>query len=289
MEINKIFNSKRFGKYLAADLRRCGANFGVSFIALTLAGVLAYLIVGTVSMATGSGWYSSVALFRAIYIGIAAIILISIMPAKCYGFITDRRAGANWLMVPASTTEKFISMIINTLIIIPIAFLAGVLLLDWLVVVLDPNLDTTIIGGMKELCWLFAEMASTESETNALLIENIASGNIFLTSIDDIATWILIYLLGALCFKKNKVVKTMFAWIGVCIILSIFLSPLMLSLSGGIDMEAINAVSNGDIEAASQMAENFINNAVIFDVILDTILMVGAAVGIFFRIKTLKH
>ena len=289
MEINKIFNSKRFGKYLAADLRRCGANFGVSFIALTLAGVLAYFIVGTVSMATGSGWYSSVALFRAIYIGIAAIILISIMPAKCYGFITDRRAGANWLMVPASTTDKFISMLINTLIIIPIAFLAGVLLLDWLVVVLDPNLDTTIIGGMKELCWLFAEMASTESETNALLIENIASGNIFLTSIDDIATWILIYLLGALCFKKNKVVKTMFAWIGVCIILSIFLSPLMLSLSGGIDMEAINAVSNGDIEAASQMAENFINNAVIFDVILDTILMVGAAVGIFFRIKTLKH
>lgn len=289
MEINKIFNSKRFGKYLAADLRRCGANFGVSFIALTLAGVLAYFIVGTVSMATGSGWYSSVALFRAIYIGIAAIILISIMPAKCYGFITDRRAGANWLMVPASTTEKFISMLINTLIIIPIAFLAGVLLLDWLVVVLDPNLDTTIIGGMKELCWLFAEMASTESETNALLIENIASGNIFLTSIDDIATWILIYLLGALCFKKNKVVKTMFAWIGVCIILSIFLSPLMLSLSGGIDMEAINAVSNGDIEAASQIAENFINKAVIFDVILDTILMVGAAVGIFFRIKTLKH
>ena len=289
MEINKIFNSKRFGKYLAADLRRCGANFGVSFIALTLAGVLAYLIVGTVSMATGSGWYSSVALFRAIYIGIAAIILISIMPAKCYGFITDRRAGANWLMVPASTTEKFISMLINTLIIIPIAFLAGVLLLDWLVVVLDPNLDTTIIGGMKELCWLFAEMASTESETNALLIENIASGNIFLTSIDDIATWILIYLLGALCFKKNKVVKTMFAWIGVCIILSIFLSPLMLRLSGGIDMEAINAVSNGDIEAASQIAENFINKAVIFDVILDTILMVGAAVGIFFRIKTLKH
>ena len=289
MEINKIFNSKRFGKYLAADLRRCGANFGVSFIALTLAGVLAYLIVGTVSMATGSGWYSSVALFRAIYIGIAAIILISIMPAKCYGFITDRRAGANWLMVPASTTEKFISMLINTLIIIPIAFLAGVLLLDWLVVVLDPNLDTTIIGGMKELCWLFAEMASTESETNALLMENIASGNIFLTSIDDIATWILIYLLGALCFKKNKVVKTLFSWIGVCIILGIFLSPLMLSLSGGIDMEAINAVSNGDIEAASQMAENFINKAVVFDVIFDTIIMVGAAVGIFFRIKTLKH
>ena len=289
MEINKIFNSKRFGKYLAADLRRCGANFGVSFIALTLAGVLAYLIVGTVSMATGSGWYSSVALFRAIYIGIAAIILISIMPAKCYGFITDRRAGANWLMVPASTTEKFISMLINTLIIIPIAFLAGVLLLDWLVVALDPNLDTTIIGGMKELCWLFAEMASTESETNALLMENIASGNIFLTSIDDIATWILIYLLGALCFKKNKVVKTMFAWIGVCIILGIFLSPLMLSLSGGIDMEAINAVSNGDIEAASQIAENFINKAVVFDVIFDTIIMVGAAVGIFFRIKTLKH
>ena len=40
MEINKIFNSKRFGKYLAADLRRCGANFGVSFIALTLAAVI---------------------------------------------------------------------------------------------------------------------------------------------------------------------------------------------------------------------------------------------------------
>lgn len=289
MEINNIFNCKRFGKYLVSDLTRCGANFGVSFITITLAGVLAYLIAGAVSMATGSGWYSSNALIRTIYIGISAVILICTMPAKCYGFITDKRAGANWLMLPVSTTEKFISMLLNTMIIIPSAFLGGVLLLDWLIVALDPNLDTTIIGGMKELFWLISEMAAQESEVNAFLTENIANGKIFLTSIDDIATWILMFLLGALYFKKNKATKTVLTWIAVCIIISIFASPFMLSMSGNINMETINAVNNGDLEASYMIVDELINKAIVFDVILDTILMVGAAVGIFFRIKTLKH
>ena len=288
MEINNIFNCKRFGKYLVSDLRRCGANFGISFIAITLAGVLAYLIAGAVSMATGSGWYSSNALIRTIYIGISAVILICTMPAKCYGFITDKRAGANWLMLPVSTTEKFVSMLIITMIIIPATFLAGVILLDWLIVALDPNLDTTIIGGMKELFLLISEMAAQESEVNAFVMDKIANCKIFLTSF-DLATWVLIFLLGALYFKKNKATKTVLTWIAVCIIISIFVSPLMLALSGSIDMETINAVGGGDIEAATQIADNFIRKTIVFDVILDTILMVGATVGIFFRIKTLKH
>lgn len=289
MEINNIFNPKRFGNYLVSDLTRCGANFGVSFLALTLTGLLAYLIAGAVSMVTGSGWYSSIALLRAIYVGIASIILISTMPSKCYGFITDRRAGANWLMLPASTAEKFISMLINTVIIIPAAFLAGVLLLDWLIVALDPNLDTTIIGGIKELFFVFSDMAARESVANGYLLENIANGKIFLTSIDDIVTWILLFLLGALYFKKNKAAKTVLAWIGSCIVISIFVSPFMLSMSGNINMETINAVNNGDLEASYMIVDELINKAIVFDVILDTILMVGTAVGIFFRIKTLKH
>ena len=289
MENNNIFNCKRFGKYLVSDLTRCGANFGLSFIAITLAGVLAYLIAGAVSMATGSGWYSSTALLRTIYIGISAVILICTMPAKCYGFITDKRAGANWLMLPVSTTEKFVSMLIITMIIIPAAFLAGVLLLDWLIVALDPNLDTTIIGGMKELFSVLSTIAAEDSEVNAFLTENIADGKIFLTSIDDIATWILMFLLGALYFKKNKAAKTILAWIGFCIIISIFTSPFMLSMSGNINMETINAANNGDLEASYMIVDELINKAIVFDVILDTILMVGTAVGIFFRIKTLKH
>lgn len=289
MEINNIFNCKRFGKYLVSDLTRCGANFGVSFITITLAGVLAYLVAGTVSMATGSGWYSSNALIRTIYIGISAVILICSMPAKCYGFITDKRAGANWLMLPVSTTEKFVSMLIITMIIIPAAFLAGVLLLDWLIVALDPNLDTTIIGGMKELFSVLSAIAAEDSEVNAFLTENIANCKIFLTSIDDIATWILMFLLGALYFKKNKATKTVLAWIGSCIIISIFASPFMLSMSGNINMETINAVNNGDLEASYMIVDELINKAIVFDVILDTILMVGTAVGIFFRIKTIKH
>lgn len=288
MEINNIFNCKRFGKYLVSDLRRCGANFGISFIAITLAGVLAYLIAGAVSMATGSGWYSSNALTRTIYIGISAVILICTMPAKCYGFITDKRAGANWLMLPVSTTEKFVSMLIITMIIIPATFLAGVILLDWLIVALDPNLDTTIIGGMKELFLLISGMAAQESEVNAFVMDKIANCKIFLTSF-DLATWILIFLLGALYFKKNKATKTVLTWIAVCIIISIFASPFMLSMSGNINMETINAVNNGDLEASYMIVDELINKAIVFDVILDTILMVGAAVGIFFRIKTLKH
>ena len=63
----------------------------------------------------------------------------------------------------------------------------------------------------------------------------------------------------------------------------------MLSMSGNINMETINAVNNGDLEASYMIVDELINKAIVFDVILDTILMVGTAVGIFFRIKTIKH
>lgn len=289
MESNSIFNIQRFVKYLASDLKRCVANFGVSFLVITLTGVFAYLIIGVISMATGSGWVSANALARAIFMCISAVVLIIIMPEKCYGFITDKRRGASWLMLPVSTTEKFVSMLVNTLIIIPAAFIGGALLLDFLIVVLDPNLDTTVIVGIKEVFDVIAVKAATESEVNSLISENIANGRIFLTSIDDGAMSILIFLLGALYFKKNKAAKTILAWLAVASVISVCVSPLMLMITGNIDMDTINAIGNGDIEAATRMANGFVNKAVIFDVILDTALMIGAATGIFFRIKTIKH
>lgn len=289
MESNNIFNIKRFGKYLVSDLTRCAANFGISFLVITLAGVLCYLISGVASMATGSGWYSANALLRALFMGISALMLIINMPAKCYGFITDRKAGANWLMLPVSTTEKFVSMLIITLVIIPAAFLAGALVLDCLIVAVDPNLDTTIIAGIKEIFNIVAFEATEESGMSAFITDNIVSGKIFISGIDDVATMTLIFLLGALYFKRNKAAKTILTWIAVASVISIVTLPLISVMMPGIDMETINAVDSGDIEAATLVAESFFDKAMTFDVILDTIIMLGAATGIFFRIKTLKH
>lgn len=289
MKTDNIFNFSRFGKYLVSDIRRCVANFGISFLVIVLTGLFLYLIVGTMSLVTGEGWMASNALARTIYLLISFAVLIVSMPVKCYGFITDRKAGANWLMLPVSTTEKFVSMLINCLIILPAAFFACTLAIDWLIVVIDPYASMTIPEGFKGLVDMIAAEASQESEVNAL-ISNFMNVNVLLRdTIDDFMMMILVFLLGALFFKTNKAAKTILAWIAAGSILSMILAPIVMMLAGNLEAETINAISSGDLNASIDFANSFIPKLLGIDTLSDTLLLIGTATAIFFRIKTIRH
>lgn len=289
MKTDNIFNFSRFGKYLVSDIRRCVANFGISFLVIVLTGLFLYLIVGTMSLVTGEGWMASNALARTIYLLISFAVLIVSMPVKCYGFITDRKAGANWLMLPVSTTEKFVSMLINCLIILPAAFFAFTLAIDWLIVVIDPYASMTIPEGFKELSNMIAAEAAQESEVNAL-ISNFMNENMLLRGVvDDFMVMILVFLLGALFFKTNKAAKTILAWIAAGSILSMILAPIVMMLAGNLEAETINAISSGDLNASIDFANSFIPKLLGIDTLSDALLLIGTATAIFFRIKTIRH
>ena len=289
METNNIFSFRRFGKYLVSDLKRCISNFGLSFLVISLTGLVCYLLVGVISYVSGAGWVSSNALARSLYLWIAFAILVAAMPNKCYGFITDRKLGSNWLMLPVSTVEKFLSMLINCLVIIPSAFFLFSFAIDWLITALDPQLHSTIIGSGMELFDVIVAKAAEESEVNALLTNFITENNIIFSAIDDSMILILAFLLGAILFKSQKATKTILAWFGIGSLLSIILAPVAIMLVGNFDLDTLNALNSGDIEAVTTFAQDFISSAMKFDTIFDVTLLLGMEAAIFMRLKTIKH
>lgn len=291
MTTNNIFNFRRFGKYLVTDLKRCTAQYGLSMLAIVSIGLVSYICVGALGLLSEGEWLSSNTLARAVYLSIASVVLIMTMPSKCYGFVTDKRAGSDWLMLPASTTEKFLSMMLNTLIIIPSAFLICWFVIDWIIVLADPGLETTIIAGARELFVSISEIAAESSEVDAIvsgyLLENgtFKTGILF-SAVDDIMWMTLTFLLGAVFFKTNKAAKTILTWIAVSTALSFLVTPLVFAVIGP---EMINSINGGDAEVAIEFFNNWFSKALTLDNIIDITLLIGTATAIFFRIRTIKH
>ena len=192
-------------------------------------------------------------------------------------------------MLPVSTVEKFLSMLINCLVIIPSAFFLCSFAIDWLITAIDPQLHSTIIGSGMELFDVIVAKAAEESEVNALLTNFITENNIIFSAIDDSMILILAFLLGAILFKSQKATKTILAWFGIGSLLSIILAPVAIMLVGNFDLDTLNALNSGDIEAVTTFAQDFISSAMKFDTIFDVTLLLGMEAAIFMRLKTIKH
>lgn len=78
---------------------------------------------------------------RYIYFYVTAIIIAYTVPFRCYGRITERKTGSNFLMLPAAPLVKTASMAVISTILIPLAFVTLYLITDWIL--------CTLIGPEK--------------------------------------------------------------------------------------------------------------------------------------------
>lgn len=288
--MNQIFNLRRFGRYYVTDLRRCMANYGLSALVTALIGIIAYVFTGLISTVLGTGWTSLPLFGRIVIFCIALVVLIINMPAKCYGFITDKQAGSNWILIPASTTEKFISMLLNVLIVIPVTFVIAYFALDSLIVLIDPNLDTSLMGAMvkaiQSVNGFIAEISSELSPEDLQIFNQLGDNINLLSSVDDTMSIILSFLFGAVFFKTNKAVKTILAWIVASMALSMILTPVLISFGMDFLNQADALTSQADI---LYWIEDNMNAAMLLDNIFDLALLLALGAATFFRIKTIKH
>ena len=157
---NDIFDFKRFGNYFVTDIKNAIANYGWSMIILILSGLIAYIVIGLLStIATyswqdilngvGVEWVHTDVYGRLTIMLIAFTILSFTAPTKCYGGLTDKNIGSNFILLPASRLEKFISMILMCCIVIPTVFLAGYLVVDSLICSVCPEAGKGIIAGIS--------------------------------------------------------------------------------------------------------------------------------------------
>lgn len=292
---NDIFNFRRFGKYFATDFRTCCANYGLSLLTISLLSPLVlYVIIVTINQIMHNTWDGPDIGLRVFAFAVAMICMVVTMPVKCYGKITEKQYGSFWLTLPASRLEKFISMILMTCIIVPVSGALLYLGLDALICAFDHTCGQNLFAGGTEL---LQRMGEAKDVTLSLIDESITIEDATLAQeivrqmnnpwmyIDEIFCFTLPFLLGAVFFRNGKTVKTFIALFAISTVTGMICSPIMTNWV----MEMFNNL-NEDPDAILQMFNNkLFKNLVLIDTVTDTVTNLALMVGIWFRIKTLKH
>lgn len=289
MKANEIFNFKRFGKYFASDIRTCTVNYGISLLAISMLSlVTTYIISIAFNLLGDKEWQGPGIEIRSI-VFIAAILLIMItMPAKCYGKLTEKQYGSQWLMLPASRLEKFISMVLLSVTVFPFAGAILYLGLDTVICALDKTCGNNIIAGVAAIRWdLIHNELQTELLADGMSQQSVEALSQFtnpLMYIGEFAGTILPFLLGAIFFKKGKIVMTFISLFALGMVISMIVPPfLLLAFKDTI----IQVGETGDINLLLENA--LISHLALLNFIVNAIGNIAMLTAIYFRIKTLKH
>lgn len=261
------FDINRFGKYFLHDLRNAKNNFGLSLLVCGCLPVIYFLFYqffyrifsgGTPPESLGTQITAAVTGF---------LIVILTFPVKAYGGLTEKKAGTQWLMIPASGFEKWLSMILISCVVLPLCLFTLLFGTDALLALFFP-------GSWPEP--LFSEISNLgtklSEETEGILNLNFGA-LIFLQWPENI----LLFLLGAIVFKKGKVAKTFLAMFALSMVFCCL--SLIFKFNINIGPEEI---SSGEAE---QIVKRFITFCRAGLIMWTAVLMAG----IYARIKTLKH
>ncbi|MBR4303389.1 MAG: hypothetical protein IKT80_07515 [Bacteroidaceae bacterium] len=289
---NDIFDFKRFGNYFVTDIKNAIANYRWSMIILILGGLISYIVVGLVNTIYNYSWQDMLngvdiewvhanAGSRVSMMVTAFTIIIFTAPAKCYGGLTDKNTGSDFILLPASRLEKFISMILICCIVIPIVFIAGHLMVDYLICLVCPETGNCIITEISSKAELIFEGADVPIE----IIDRIN----WTSAIDD--TWMifLFFLLGALVFKKSKAIKTFLGGVAIITVISFLLTILLAPTIKEIDSLFYSYTAGMSRAEIKALLLGWFNKMMLFDTIFDITINALLLTGIWFKLKTLKH
>ena len=288
--MNDIFDFGRFRRYFTTDAKSCAANYGMSMLLISMMGLIIY--VGTIIMGLllHGEWNGPGVGFRWFTFTVCFCCLAFTMPAKCHGRITKKRFGTQWLMIPASSFEKSVSMIVLNTIAMPALMCAVYFGVDAILCGLDGTCGPSMAGSIKALLdKLFEISLATEADifqfpALAHLLKQVTCPWLY---VDDIIQMFLITLLGAIIFKKSKASLTILFYFAITTALGLVAMPLTIV--------SFNEFANMNFQANTPEALNQLFSMGVFrhvaliDIVSDTLINLGLAAGIYFRVKTIKH
>ena len=181
--MNNKFDFKRFGQVVAEDWRLYLRRFGVTLTVWACLPIILWitsLVFDTVIDPSP----------RAAFIAAFIFATVMTVPAHMYGKANLSRDGVSFAMLPATSSEKFLSMVLYCSIVTPLFCGLGAWAVDSLLTLLP-------FGGFKAFVVPFK-------------IEYLGYNFFFVAMI--FFTESALFMLGNMIFKKRKTGKT-FAWI----------------------------------------------------------------------------
>lgn len=267
---NEVFSGQRFWSYFKYDLTQLWRNHMKAAVGIGLSGLIAYIVVITFNLIINGTW-SGPALGGRFSVFAIAFTVLELYQTRTYGYLTEKKQGSAWLMMPASTFEKWLSMIIITVLVLPLVFLLVSLTVDGLLSIIDPTVGTSMLASLDHG---LQELGGGLVDVNTEYATTWSVGAFIPVLFVSMCVNFLFFLLCGLIFKKNKIV-----WAFVVIfILSTILSILSVSFDLNVDVA-------DDFAAAEQQIRGFLNRTTA----LLALAAAALAGGIFYRLKTLKH
>ncbi len=271
--MNNILDFKRFGNYFAYDIRRAGNNYGISLLVLGLMPVILFIIHLLVWLLRGAATdtpYSMSGESKIIVFGIVLFVAAVSAGVKIYGSTTDKRSGSDFLMLPASTTEKWLSMVLMVCVVVPVALLVLTLASDALLNWLFPSIyGDGIVSSITGSDWSHLTGSNKDFSVNLPAILFLGWSGCALT-----------FTLGGLFFKKAKVAKTFLFLFALGTVLSMLA---FVAAKFGLGDSISKFVDDINDPASAVDAFNWMLN------IFNIITIGGLLVLTWLRLRTIKH
>lgn len=274
---SEVFNGKRFFTYFKYDLTQTLRIHVKAAIMIGFAGVIFYVLgIGFNALAStisnGHGVWQAPGFAGRLVVFILASVALELYQIRTYGYITNRKKGSAWLMIPASAFEKWVSMILMTLLVIPVSFIVVYTATDCLLSLADPTYGEMLISNAVHA---FEKLQSSLSVANEEYTTTWSLGFMVVPYLVGFCCNFLYFLCCGVTFKRYKLLYAFLVLFGISIVGSSISA--WLGIQGYIDIE--------DFAQAEQFIRHTINMVTIYAGTF-AILLAG---GIFYRIKTLKH
>lgn len=275
--MSNTFNFSRFRKYFVYDLKRQWKNIGMLMLIFALFPIIFYMIYmffaamfdgGLMKIFIGLEIDGPAGGTRFGVFAVMSTIFVMLFPSRAYGEITNKEKGSEWLMLPASRLEKFTSMMLISLIVIPLVYVVVYFLSDAFVCLLDKSCGDSLMSFR-----INKEIGSSDF---------VIPANGFWILASSIVGNAIVFLLGGLIFKKWKVVGTVLVLFALQMVFSGLLSVF---------------ITNADLDWwGNWFADWTIRHADSIDIWLNAfinfwLLLILAICGTWswFRIKRLQH
>ena len=272
--MNQTFSFQRFWTYFKFDLVQMWRRHSKAAILIGGASAIVYILWVMFSLVFTQVWHTPPIEARFVVFFLAFTVL-ELYQVRIYGHITDKKEGSAWLMIPASRTEKFVSMLLISLIVVPLLFLAVYAVIDGFLSLVDPTYGQALVTGFSGA---YAKFLEGIAEINSQSAFNLTPSMIFIPSVVGYFANFMYFLLCGVCFKRNKLVGA----IAVLFALSTVFSLVMGFIMPGV-------FENWPADVSEETVQVWVRNTMNITTVVAFFIAIGLGWGIWRRIKTLQH
>ena len=264
--MNKILNFKRLSSLISKELSE---NYSKILVLLGIS--ISVSIIGWLFTLFTSSEHGISVLSRTSTIQVIIAVVFFILPYTFYNHLNHRKNGIESTMLPASTLEKYLSMILISVVIIPLSIFVSCVIVVYIIAIVTPDIYPGYLFGNDSTNFLNSQPAF-DIISSIFVMSGIA-------------------LFGNLLFRKNKILKTVLSLFVInmgILILGIIL------IKNGVNLFEFagfqkTAVGNGfAITMGKPGMAAFSNLAQWIKIILNIALPVLLYYGTYYRLKHLK-